>query len=160
MSRRRRWIVNVFLGCLVAGSLHDIVRDQEHWPFSQYPMFSGIWRETSFSWYRLVGVEPDGGEMILDDSRYIRPFDQSRMHLALVRLAHGDDAERRVTAAVANALERYERQRAIGQHDGPALRAMRLYLFEWRLDPDARNVDTPDRRQLIAEVRPAAGDAP
>jgi hypothetical protein len=89
MTRRRRWIVNLFLGVLVAGSLYDIVRDQEHWPFSQYPMFSGVWRDTSFSWYRLVGVEPDGKELILDDRRYIQPFDQSRMHLALVRLAQG-----------------------------------------------------------------------
>ena len=160
MSRRRRWIVNLFLGCLVAGSLHDIVRDQEHWPFSQYPMFSGVWRETSFSWYRLVGVEPDGKELILDDRRYIQPFDQSRLHLAMVRLAQGADAPQQIQTAVVNVLERYERQRASGVHDGPSLSAMRLYLFEWRLDPDARNVDTPDRRQLIAEVRPAAGDAP
>ena len=65
-------------------------------------MFSGVWRETSFSWYRLVGVEPDGKELILDDRRYIQPFDQSRLHLAMVRLAQGADAPQQIQTAVAN----------------------------------------------------------
>src|SRR5262245_36887803 len=152
MSAARRSVVNLFLVVLIGGSLYDIVSDQEHWPFSQYPMFSGIWRDTSFSWYRLVGVRDDGRELTLDRAAYIRPFDQSRMHLALVRLARGPDAARVLRNAVANCLDRYERMRQRGQIDGPPLRGMRLYLFEWRIDPLARNVDSPDRRQLIAEV--------
>jgi hypothetical protein len=152
MSRRRRWIVNAFLGFLIAGSLYDIVFDQEHWPFSQYPMFSGIWRQTSFTWYRLVGVRDDGVEVTLDRNSYVRPFDQSRLHLGLVRLASAPDAANRLRKAVENCLQRYERQRVRGEHSGPPLHAMRLYLFEWRLDAAAQNVDAPDGRQLITEV--------
>jgi len=152
MSASRRRLVNVFLSFLIAGSLYDIVRDQEHWPFSQYPMFSGIWTATSFDWYRLVGVRDDGRELILDSLEFIRPFDQSRLNFAFSRLDDGPDAARRVKAAVMNCLARYERLRRQGRNDGPPLRAMRLYLFGWTLDPEARNVDTPERRRLIAEV--------
>lgn len=152
MSKFRMAIVNLLLVLLIAGSIYDIVTDQEHWPFSQYPMFSGVWRATTFRWYRLVGVREDGREVTLDDRHYIEPFDQSRLHAAFVRLAERPDAARDLHAAVANCLERYERQRLTGRHDGPALHEMRLYQFEWRLDPDARNVDTPDARHLIAEA--------
>jgi hypothetical protein len=160
MTAIRRVVVNALLACLVCGSLYDIVRDSEHWPFSQYPMFSGIWRATTFRWYRLVGVREDGGEVVLDRARYIQPFDQSRLHLAFVQLAARADAGRALQSAVANCLSRYERQRVNGVHDGPPLRAMRLYLLEWRLEPDARNVDHPDGRQLVAEARNIDDETP
>jgi len=152
MSASRRRFVNIFVAVLIAGSLYDIVRDQEHWPFSQYPMFAGMWSATSFKWYRLVGVREDGRELILDSRKYIQPFDNSRLHFAFSRLREGPDAARRIRAAVANCLERYERRRRKGENDGPPLRAMRLYLFGWTLDPYARNVDQPEQRHLIAEV--------
>jgi hypothetical protein len=82
MNQSRRWLVNLFLAGLVAGSLYDVVRDQEHWPFSQYPMFAETWRATSFSWYRLVGIDDNGREVTLDQPRYLHPFDPSRLHLA------------------------------------------------------------------------------
>jgi hypothetical protein len=152
MNASRRRVVNLFLAFLIAGSVYDIVADEEHWPFSQYPMFSGVWTATDFDWYRLVGVRDDGRELILDSLQYIQPFDQSRLHLAFSRLAEGPDAARTMRAAVANCLERYERLRRQGRNDGPPLRAMRLYLFGWTLDPYARNVDMPEQRHLVAEV--------
>jgi hypothetical protein len=50
-------------------------------------------------------------------------------------------------------LERYERLRSAGAHDGPPLRAVRLYEVEWTLDPHAANLQSPDRKQLLAEVQ-------
>jgi hypothetical protein len=152
MTRFRRVVVTTVIAFLISGSLYDIVLDEEHWPFSQYPMFSGVWRATTFRWYRLVGVRGDGREVTLDRRQYIRPFDHSRLHLAMVRLAERPEAARALQTAVANMLQRYERRRLDGGHDGPPLNALRLYQFEWRLDPDARNVDNPDRRQLVAEA--------
>src|SRR5262245_201395 len=111
MQRRRRWLVNAFLSMLVAGSLYDIALDEEHWPFSQYPMFAGICRDTSFTWYRLVGVRDDGHEWVIDERKYLHPFDHSRLHHAFVRLAERPDAGAALNEAVANCLERYERQR-------------------------------------------------
>jgi hypothetical protein len=152
MREARRRLVSAFLLILICGSVYDIIRDEEHWPFSQYPMFSGIWRATSFSWYRLVGVTVEGREITLDRRQYIRPFDPSRLHLAFTQISVSIDAARRMREAVANCLDRYERLRADGEHDGPALRAMRLYLFHWKIRDDARNVDRPDARQLVLEV--------
>ena len=94
MSPARRIVVNLVLVALIAGSAYDIVTDQEHWPFSQYPMFSGAWRSPRFSWLRLFGVTADGREFPLDANRFIAPFDQSRLPKALRRILDGHDAGR------------------------------------------------------------------
>jgi hypothetical protein len=155
MSRLRYLVVSAFLAFLIGGSLYDIAIDGEHWPFSQYPMFSGVWRATTFRWYRLAGVRDDGQEVMLDRARYIRPFDSSRLHLAFVRIAARPDKEQALHAAVADCLERYERLRQSGAHDGPPLRAMRLYLLGWQIQANARNVDHPDERLLVAQAMKA-----
>jgi hypothetical protein len=154
MSPVRRAVVNFALVALVAGSAYDTVTDQEHWPFSQYPMFSGVWRSPSFSWLRLFGVTADGREFPLDANRFIAPFDQSRLPKALRRILDGRDPDRRVRQALAECLARYEELRLQDLHEVPRLAALRLYELEWTIDPTAANVDRPDRRRFIAEVRP------
>jgi hypothetical protein len=154
MSLTRRAVVNIALVALIAGSAYDIVTDQEHWPFSQYPMFSGEWRSQRFTWLRLFGVAEDGHEFPLDANSYIAPFDQSRLPKALKRILAGRDGEARVRTALADCLARYEDLRRHQRHDGPRLAALRLYELEWTIDPDAANVERPDRRAFIAEVRP------
>jgi len=154
MSPARRALINIFIVGLLAGSAYDIVADQEHWPFSQYPMFSGVWRSPTFTWLRLFGVTADGREFPLDENRYVAPFDQSRLPKALKRIldnAHGDVD---VKIALGDCLTRYEALRQEARHDGPPLSALRLYELEWTIDPSGSNVDRPDRRSFIAEVRP------
>jgi hypothetical protein len=149
----RRIVLNlVFIGVL-AGSAYDIVTDQEHWPFSQYPMFSGTWRSPTFTWLRVFGVTPDGGEVELDSNAFIAPFDQSRLPKALRRMLELPDGDSRIRTALADLSTRYEQLRQARRHDGPALAAMRLYELEWTIDPNAANVKNPDRRRIIAEVR-------
>jgi hypothetical protein len=152
MSVTRRVFLNLVFGGLILGSAYDIGTDQEHWPFSQYPMFSGEWRSPTFTWLRLFGVTADGREMALAQNRFIVPFDLSRLPKALGRILDGRDGSTRVVAAVRDLLARYEQLRVEHRHDGPPLAAMRLYEVEWRIDPDASNVDRPERRTLIAEV--------
>jgi hypothetical protein len=149
----RRAIVNLVLIGLVGGHAYDIVTDQEHWPFSQYPMFSGTWTSPSFTWLRLFGVTADGREFPLDDNKYIEPFDQSRLPKALRRMMQARDGDARIRTALPDLLARYEQLRG-DEHDGPPIVALRLYELEWRIDPQAANIDTPDRRRFIAEVRP------
>ena len=149
----RRIVLNlVFIGVL-AGSAYDIVTDQEHWPFSQYPMFSGTWRSPTFTWLRVFGVTPDGGEVELDSNAFIAPFDQSRLPKVLRRMLELPDGDARIRTALADLSTRYEQLRQARRHDGPALAAMRLYELEWTIDPNAANVKNPDRRRIIAEVR-------
>jgi hypothetical protein len=154
MGSLRRTVVNLVLGALIAGSVYDIAADQEHWPFSQYPMFSGVWRSPTFTWLRLFGVTADGREFPLDANRFIEPFDQSRLPKALRRILDGPDGQARVRTALADCLARYEDLRRQKRHDGAPLTALRLYEVEWTIDPDAANIDRPDRRAFVAEVRP------
>lgn len=153
MTSTRRIFLNLVFLAFIAGSTYDLVTDQEHWPFSQYPMFSDVWRTPTFSWLRLFGVTADGEEFPLDANAYVKPFDQSRLPKALRRMRDEPDADRRLRIAIADCLARYEVLREEGVHDGPRLAAMRLYELEWTIDPRAANVDSPDRQTFIAEVR-------
>jgi hypothetical protein len=146
--------VNTLVAGLLAGSAYDIVRDEEHWPFSQYPMFSGVWRSPTFTWLRLFGVGADGREFPLDANRYIAPFDQSRLPKALRRILDTRDGNAQVTTALKDCLARYEELRRLKSHDGPPLAALRLYELEWRIDPVTANLNSPDRKEFIAEVTP------
>jgi hypothetical protein len=154
VSRARRVLINFTLVALIGGSIYDIVADREHWPFSQYPMFSGVWRSPTFTWLRLIGVTADGREFVLDMNEYIEPFDQSRLPKGLKRILEEGEDSARVRMALADCLRRYEELRREARHAGPPLTAMRLYELEWTIDRQAANVDRPDRRRFVAEVRP------
>jgi hypothetical protein len=147
----RRALINIVLVALIAGSAYDVVTDQEHWPFSQYPMFSGTWRSPGFTWLRLFGVTADGREFALDGNRYIAPFDQSRLPKALRRMMEERDGAERIRTALPDLLSRYEQLRG-DTHDGPPIVALRLYELQWTILPDAGNVDHPDVRRIIAET--------
>jgi hypothetical protein len=153
VTRARRVVLTAVFLALIGASTYDIVTDQEHWPFSQYPMFSVAWHSRTFSWLRLFGVTADGREFPLASNRYIAPFDDSRLPKALRRIMDGADGATRLRTAVADCLARYEVLRADRSHDGPPIVAMRLYELEWTIDPAAANVDRPDHRRLITEVR-------
>ena len=148
----RRLLINIVLILLIGGSTYDIVTDQEHWPFSQYPMFSGVWRNTRFTWLRLFGVTADGIEFALDANRYVTPFDQSRLPKALGQMLDQRDGLARVRAALPDLLRRYEQLRG-DAHDGPPIVALRLYELEWTIEANGGNVDRPDARRFIAEAR-------
>jgi hypothetical protein len=150
---RRAFLSLVFAG-LIGGSLYDIARDEEHWPFSQYPMFAGVWRSPTFTWLRLFGVTASGHEFPLDSNTFIAPFDQSRLPKALRQVVQNPERAPRLHEALSGMLRRYDALAAEGRHQGPPLAALRLYELEWTIHPQAANVDRPDRRQLIAEVRP------
>jgi hypothetical protein len=152
MSSRRWAFLNVVFATFILGSLYDIVRDQEHWPFSQYPMFSGVWRAPSFTWLRLYGVTPDGREMALDANHYIWPFDQSRLPKALRNIRSDPRREPRLNQALEGLMARYHELAREGTHNGPPLTELRLYEVEWTIDPAAANIDRPDRRLLVATV--------
>lgn len=152
MGITRRVFLNFIFGSLILGSAYDILTDQEHWPFSQYPMFSVEWRSQTFTWLRLFGVTADGREVALASNRFIEPFDLSRLPKAFRRMLDERDGSARVVTAVRDCLARYEELRAQHEHDGPPLAAMRLYEVEWRIDRYVSNVDRPERRTLITEV--------
>jgi hypothetical protein len=153
MSTRRRAFLNLVFIALIGGSTYDIVRDQEHWPFSQYPMFRGVWSSPTFTWFRLFGVTAGGHEFPLEQNGYVLPFDQSRLSKAIGRILETPGRAERLGEALDDFLLRYHELAAEGEHSGPPLVALRLYELEWTIDPAARNVDHPEHRRFIAEVR-------
>ena len=152
MQAWRRWCVYGLVTVMVGGHLSALALDRELWPFSQYPMYARATNERTVLMPRLVGVRRDGGEIALLDSRYLEPFDQARLMQVLAALLQHPDGRERAATALVDCLDRYERRRRAGAHDGPALGALRLYHMLWTLEPTARNVNAPERRDVVVEV--------
>jgi hypothetical protein len=150
MLRSRLVAVYVLAAVILGGSAFDWLTDTEHWPFSQYPMFSWVDTQKSFTMLRLYGVTARQplSEFPLDKNEYLEPFDNSRMPNALNLALH----ERRVTPALEDCLRRYEALRVSGVHNGPQLRALRLYRVTWTVDWRASNMNAPDHKELLGEV--------
>jgi hypothetical protein len=135
MTLRRQILIHLLIAGVIAGSLYDIVTSQEHWPFSDYPMFSTIHRKPTLdNWYRLFGVTLDGQERAILRYSELWPLDQSRLPLGIRRIDQSGDSETRVRAALEDILRRYEARRAHGLQHGPSLKAIRLYSVSWDLE--------------------------
>jgi len=153
MSRARRRVVYAALAVICAGSLVDLATDREHWPFSQYAMYSDVKREPyELRQLRLFGVPAAGEEFALRQFEYIQPFDQVRLRLMLSEFRSDPKRQPLLATALQDCLSRYETLRRAGRHNGPPLAAVRLYELHWHLDPWARNAERPDRRTLVLEV--------
>lgn len=163
ISKWRALLLHSVLVLLIAGSLYDIIMDRETWPFSQYPMYSEQ-HGTRLAQLQLFGItqEEPHHEIALDDpsyvqpaSQYLQPFDRSRLRLALAWILAKNERNpnpEMLDDALLDCLRRYEALRLAGRHDGPPLQGIRLYQLQWWLDPQARNVASPDNRIFIAEV--------
>jgi len=149
MAKRRLLLVYAVNAVIVGGSLFDLIADTEHWPFSQYPMYSLVEKSRSLTRFRVFGVTQEGIEMPLYDLRYLQPFDNSRLSAALERAAN----RHQLSEAARDCLVRYEALRRAGRHNGPPLQAVRVYRVYWVLDPWARNIEHPDRKNLLVEVQ-------
>jgi glycosyltransferase involved in cell wall biosynthesis len=154
MSAVRLIGAHAVIAVIVAGAAYDITTGQEHWPFSPYPMFSSVERASTLDSLVLAGVADDGSgrEIPLRDVAAIAPFDQCRLTTALERAASAADGGARLHAMLEDCLARYEAGRQGGAHDGPPLRAVRVYDAHWALQPDASNVDSPDSKRLLDEA--------
>jgi len=141
------------------GHLVEILTRREHWPFARYHMYSTPQRDYAYRQIRLYGVtdELPSGELPWLASAYIWPFDQSRLIYALNRLRNANEDPGRLTNALNDLLERYECRRLRGQHDGPPVRALRLYENRWHLDPGGDPDAEPERRTLLLEHPRATG---
>jgi len=150
---RQHLLVSFLVVALCGLHAFEFAIDGEHWPFCAYPMYSGLEHERAVTAYRLVGIRADSGaEEPLQAGALLYPFDQSRLSGAFVRMVGAPDAEARRNDAVRDLLRRYEARRLARSHVGPALKGMRLYKTRHELDPWARNVAHPERRDLLTEV--------
>ena len=156
LSKQRVWLVYAVVSVITGGSLFDIVTDTEHWPFSQYAMYSWVNRDYSLTLTRLFGVikSDPPREIPLTTFQYLQPFNSYRLRRALNWMLQSANREQLLGDALRDVLRRYEERRLAGQHDGPALQGVKLYRLYWKLDPWARNIDRPDGKNLIFAVTP------
>ena len=152
MKPWRVWLVYGIVAVLTLGHLMEIVRQTEHWPFSNYPMWARVTRDWNVRVADPVGVTAANPslEVKLTDPRYFAPMPVYYQRLNLERAAR-----RKRDDMLRDYLARYERRRAAGEHDGPPLRGVRVYENGWLMDRDASNVATPERRTLLYEYPPA-----
>jgi hypothetical protein len=151
-------MVYAVVGVIVLGHLYEIVRQHEHWPFSNYPMWAQVTDKWELKNVDVVGVadSADASEVKLDDPAYFAPLPVYYQRLILGKFARRQSTRERVFG---DYLRRYEQRRRAGLHHGPALKGLRAYEVVWTMDRTASNVRTPDRRTVLYES-PATGAGP
>ena len=154
-------LVYAVVGVIVLGHLHEIVRQQEHWPFTNYPIWARVTRDCHVREVMPFGVtvEPAPREFDLRDPKYFAPMPAIYQRLNFQRAA-GRPGLR--DPMLADYLRRYEQLRLAGRHDGPKLKGIRLYEWLWTMNADASNARSPDRQTLLYEfpapqTRPSGG---
>ena len=165
MNPWRVRMVYAVVGVIVLGHLYEIVRQQEHWPFTNYPMWARVSRDWHVREVMPFGVtdEPAPREVDLREPGYFAPMPAIYQRLNFQRAA---GREKLRDPMLGDYLRRYEQLRRAGRHGGPPLKGLRLYEWYWTMDPRAGNVKSPDRKTLLYEfpapatqpaTRPAGG---
>lgn len=149
MAPRRKFWVSLVLFALLIGHGIDGLLGQEHWPFSNYPMYARVLPSDSLKSVRLFGVTADEKEFSFEKTAYLLPLGPKKANKTLVRLAAASDADG-IRAALHDCAARYEARRKSGQLEGPALKSLRLYRLRWDVQPWAENRGEP-ARELIQE---------
>jgi hypothetical protein len=155
MAPRRLWIVYALLAVLIGGHLYDAVRGQEHWPFSNYPMFARV-SLSELTTYQLIGLS--GDREIAIDNHAIPALPPYKFQAQLRQYDTGSKADpQKLRSMLGDYLAAYETRRARHLHDGPPLDGIRLYLVHipLQLPPapvDLKNGDHGDQPRMVMEV--------
>jgi len=150
MNPWRVRLVYAFVGVFVLGHLYEIARQQEHWPFTNYPMWAKVTRDWHVREVMPFGVtdEATPREIDLRDPNYFAPMPAIYQRLNFQRAA---GREKLRDPMLRDYLGRYEQLRKAGRHGGPPLKGLRLYEWYWTMDPHASNAASPDRKTLLYE---------
>jgi hypothetical protein len=126
------------IGLIFLGSATDILLLQEHWPFSHYPMFSGIQDSDELESDCIYGITKDGEE--IDAQTLFPPFDTARLRSVLhLQIANGT-----LQQMSKSLLSLHHRASSSLQFVG-----IRLYKCHWALDNMASNASDPERILLF-----------
>jgi hypothetical protein len=150
MSRHRLWVVYVLLAFLVGGHLFDAAFAQEHWPFSNYPMFART-ATSPLRQYVLTCLTSDAGgverEMILDwrcvPSLPPYKFDGQLRHYA----AGSQPDPKKLQRMLGDYIAAYDARRKLGLHHGPVIHGLRLYKVDIPLE-------IPPRPETVVDGHP------
>src|SRR5262245_32074485 len=123
MTRLRALVVAATIALPIFFSLAALARDRMFWPFSHYPMYSGL-TPSSTAVTRAVGVDASGKEWPLP--RSVEP-NGLHLHIIVEHFRRQPDQAERLTR-LSMALEKeYERLQASASDSGPVLASVRIY---------------------------------
>lgn len=152
--RHRTLLANAIVIGLIVGHAICLVADAECWPFSTYPMYSGL-QGPVYSQTSLFGRTARGEEIPLLSKAYWQPFDHRRVVHALGAMTN-PQREDQLRGALGYLFRRYHELREAGEHDGPEIIALTVYITEWELGRDAIRPDAPSGSSLVMEYRPVS----
>ncbi len=157
-SKGQRYVALTLSTILILGYSWDILFRQEHWPFSNTPMF-GSWRWSNplkYSAPGIYGVPASNPqlEFALTENRFYSPFHSSKEFCAIVKVAerkhHSQDSGR--VEALRWLAHRYQQTRRSDPQANPELIKLRWYDRQWLVDklkvPSAVNL----QQTLMTEV--------
>lgn len=141
---------------LVLVHAYDVYHGVEHWPSSNYPMYSRVESKRRLKLLTLFGEVRDGkGTRLtwLKDERVIPEISERRMRNILMAtwdLGPSRGRGARVERLLHDYLELYEARRLLGRHHGPPLVRAHLFELSWRLGSNRKPLGRPDERRLLA----------
>ena len=146
---RSRWTRAPFyiLGIIILlGQTVDVLISREHWPFSHFPMYTGIQTQDYFR-YRVDGVLEDGSDVSL--TQYFVPLSPGKIQAVVANYGRRDPEEH-VRRCAKEYFDWYCRSRELGRHEGPEIKAARIYRLDWVLQEDGANIESP-KKTLMAQ---------
>jgi hypothetical protein len=134
-------------GFLVWGHLSDVVTGKEHWPFSNYPMYSGVYRSRTLKTVRLAWItdEPRPREMGVGGI-----YARTKYEGALKRLKTPRDRRRLIEMMRSAVDSEQERRKEYGIE--PQVRGLRVYQLTYHMTPRLQGRAVPDETKLVAQV--------
>jgi hypothetical protein len=154
MTARQKLGASIVIWGIMLAAAIPFVAGADYWPFLYYHMYNRVYSlEKPIHRVELHGVpaDPARGEFLLGPE-HMHPFGASRLRNVLgAVMKRYRETPGRIHNAAGALFDHYEARRAAGHHEGPELRAVKIYRMSWKLDPWARNVDRPFRRQLVME---------
>ena len=123
MTRLRSVLVRATIVLPIVFSLAALARGRLLWPFAHYPMYSGRYGPTT-AITRAVGVVGDSLELPLPQK--VEPTGL-HLHIVIENARRQPDGPARLTRIATALWVEYERQRALGEIEGPQLAAVRIY---------------------------------
>lgn len=145
MAPWRKLIVAAVLAVIVGWHAFAVIAQEDHWPFSNYPMYSKLQSQREFSNVRIVAFTNETPpRRIVERSTHLRTL--------MARLARREIPDpARVARTIREHFSKYD-QRDDKELGGARIAEVRVYRQTWVLRPDASNRDEPDRNELVARV--------
>lgn len=139
---RKNFIVGL-LGFIVGFHVWDVLAKRDHWPISNYPMYSKLQTDNGFWTVRIVAyTNEEPRRRLVEKSTYFRTL--------VSKLIRREDRNlTRLVRVVKDHFATYAKREGL---EGAKIDEVRVYRVRWNLRPDASNRDEPDLSELFVKI--------